>query len=202
MGNLSKRVSTRTVFPCSLPPLDANNGVPHTVRYNFDFCEVKDDSQSDRPSPVGLLQDLLTQLPNLVQVAATSLYPGSLPGVSKCFNILASMPHLKALDITKAETDELESWAVPFASGGLSHLSLRASDYDRLTGVEAFLAFHADTLRWLKVYGIDEWGPRPEFKLNRLESLSLSRVDMELLKRFTSCPIEPLEVTLPSSQYC
>jgi hypothetical protein len=47
-----------------------------------------------------------------------------------------------------------------------------------------------------------KWGPRLEYKLNRLESLSLSMVNVELLKRFTSCPIESLEVTLSSSQYC
>jgi hypothetical protein len=100
------------------------------------------------------LENLLAQLPNLVTVdvavtACPGHWPRDIPGVSKCFNTLASMPRLKALTISKCKNDDFKSWAVPFASGGLSYLSLHSDlrDDDDLADVEAILAFHADTLR-------------------------------------------------------
>jgi hypothetical protein len=120
------------------------------------------------------------------------------------------MPHLKALHITKGQTDKLESWAVPFASGGLSELSLYADMCGLLGGlgnlseVDAILSAHAHTLKRLTLDGVPgdaqthEFAPGPKYNLNRLEYLSVCCIeaDEHYIQRFSNCPIRYLKVTI------
>jgi hypothetical protein len=114
-------------------------------------------------------------------------------------NILASMSQLKALVLWNMDHVD-RSWAIPFASGGLSNLSLDRCMHLDIAGLDAILAAHTDTLRHLKLghvpscHLIVEGGP--PYKLNKLESLSISHTDATkaYFRRFSSCPIKFLEI--------
>jgi hypothetical protein len=118
------------------------------------------------------------------------------------------MPKLQILEFNGVSYDT--TWAVPFASGGLTELSLVDCPNLGPAVLDALLAFHSDTLRFLElVYVPVGTGqvrrlPRrqtlargPRYKLNKLESLRITNIgaSKEYLRRFSSSPVEFLAVT-------
>jgi hypothetical protein len=83
------------------------------------------------------------------------------------------------------------SWAIPFASGGLTDLYLAVLEPDE-TDLDAILAIHADTLERLEMHCVGtigyEFGRGPGYKLNMLEFLSMATVDRE--RRVSSTLLE------------
>jgi hypothetical protein len=117
------------------------------------------------------------------------------------------MPHLKTLYLANASYVDA-SWAIPFASGGLSQLSLIQSRVDEAT-LSTILAVHANTPMHLELDDISpgseyhedvEFDRGPAYKLNRLEWLRILNIHVRevYLRRFSSSLIEGLEA-IPSS---
>jgi hypothetical protein len=126
------------------------------------------------------------------------------------------MRQLKSVYLTLLrDSDALSSgWAIPFASGGLSDLTLCCQNFSHVGDLDAILAPHSDTLKSLTLFGLPQYAlgltgyemPRgPKYKLNRLETLMLSGnpAGEAYLRRFSDCPIKFLKVrnlALPDRQ--
>jgi hypothetical protein len=163
-----------------------------------------------------IIKLLSTDLSNLNTVRLTCTDPlapvsGAEPpelGGLELVETLASMPQLETHHLAGVSRVD-GSWAIPFASGGLSDLSLlcRRPELD-LAGLDAILAVH-NTLKQLTLVNVP--GLRvdkaasaqgPQYKLNRLESFSIDASQgEEYLGRFSSSPIRYLEVSGSGSRW-
>jgi hypothetical protein len=145
-----------------------------------------------------LLSELLINLPELVSLRLVRVQ--NLP--SKLGETLASMPQLKVLELDTVECMD-KSWAIPYASGGLSKLRLVWCPYVAVADFDTILAVHADTLEQLELelgHGrCIEWDQGPKYQLNRLETLRMGVIGYKGLQRFSRCPIKTLEVSTPHS---
>jgi hypothetical protein len=157
------------------------------------------------PLSAGRIAKLLSNLPNLEAlglafVERTQTEPES--AGSDLLKVIASMRYLERLYLAEVSCVD-RSWAVPFASGGLYLLTLDQCENLDQAGLEAMLAVHADVLRHLKLVCVPANARKRQlaeglrYDWLSLESLCITGIPAseEFLRRFSTSPIEFLEVT-------
>jgi hypothetical protein len=142
------------------------------------------------------VSELLPNLPNLVSFSICHVCGEDLP---KLMETITSMPQLTKVHLSDIPSLD-GSWAIPFASGGLSDLSLKYCKNIDLAGVDALLAAHSHTLKRLTLDNVArqrDLGPGPQSELNHLERLSLRYLDADekFLRRFSNSPIVSIKVS-------
>jgi hypothetical protein len=164
--------------------------------------------ERDYPGPLARVSKALSNLPDLVsfQLACTvdCFEEGHFP---ELLGTLSSMRHLNTLQLNGIMRVS-KSWPIPVASGGLSNLSLDTCDFDVAT-LEAILAVHASDLKRLRLINVlpsfptsthelAELARGPKYEMNKLETLSVGfhSASEEYLRRFSSSPIQSLQVKL------
>jgi hypothetical protein len=137
----------------------------------------------------------VSNFPNLISLKLTQGNEDMDLVPSNVLEILASMRQLKKLHLACCR-----SWAIPFASGGLSDLTLDHCKNVHLADLEAILAVDSDTLKCLTLDDVPkarnwELAGGQKYKLNQLESLSVANINEEAyFRRFLSSPIKTPEV--------
>jgi hypothetical protein len=147
------------------------------------------------PKPLSQLLRSFCNLESLELSHVTEGPPSCLP------QTLAAMPQLKSLSLSDVKGID-SSWAVSFASGGLSVLSLLQCDIP-MTNLGAILAMHANSLDRIRLGFADdaldgeEWASGPSFGPKKLKSLSIGIYDAQkrFIRRFSGSLLEPLYIT-------